>query len=209
VIPYALMYRLGLAPWERRDIAQTWRPMLDSPDAPAPGRAVDIGCGSGRDAVYLAKRGWRVTAVDFVDKALATAKQWAAEEGVQVEWVRGDVAELGRLGLAPGYDLLYDFGCIQGLPDAARHGAAAGLTELAAPGATLLVLAFKARRRVLLPRGMDEEDIVGLLGDGWDLAHSESIVTDDMPPPVRRANPTRYRMTRRAAPAAPSALQAG
>jgi SAM-dependent methyltransferase len=209
VIPYVLLYRLGLAPWERRDIAQAWRPILDGPDAPAPGRALDVGCGSGRDAVYLAKRGWRVTAVDFVAKALASAKERAAEEGVEVQWVRGDVAELGRLGLEPGYDLLYDFGCIQGLPDAARSGAAAGLTELAAPGATLLVLAFKARRRLMLPRGMDEEDIVALLRDGWDLAHSESVVTDDMPPPVRRANPTRYRMTRRTAAGAPSALQAG
>jgi 2-polyprenyl-3-methyl-5-hydroxy-6-metoxy-1,4-benzoquinol methylase len=83
VIPYGLMYRLGLAPWERRDVAESWRPMLDGPDAPAPGRALDVGCGSGRDAIYLAKRGWRVTAVDFVDKALATAKQRVAEEGVE------------------------------------------------------------------------------------------------------------------------------
>jgi SAM-dependent methyltransferase len=208
VIPYALMYRLALAPWERRDIAEAWRPILDGPDAPAPGRALDVGCGSGRDAVYLAKRGWQVSAVDFVDKALATARQRAAEEGVEVEWVRGDVAELGRLGLEPGYDLLYDFGCIQGLPDAARSDAAAGLTELASPGATLLMLAFKARRRVLLPRGMDKEDVVALLGAGWDLVHSESMVTEDTPLPVRRANPALYRMTQRTAAAAPAAFQA-
>lgn len=209
MIPYALMYRLGLAPWERRDVAESWRPMLDSADGLVPGRALDVGCGSGRDAVYLAKRGWRVTAVDFVDKALATAEQRAAEESVEVEVVRGDVAELGRLGLEPGYSLLYDFGCIQGLPDSARSGAAAGLTELAAPGATLLMLAFKARRRMVLPRGMDKEDLVALLGDGWDLEHSQSVVTEDMPPPVRRANPTAYRLTRRTGDATPSASEAG
>src|SRR5947207_7270599 len=76
--------------------------------------------------------------------------------------VRGDVGQLGRLGLEPGYSLLYDFGCIHGLPNSARTGAAAGLTELAAPGATLLLLAFKAGRRMVLPRGMDKDDIVGL-----------------------------------------------
>ena len=48
------------------------------PAPPVPGRALDIGCGSGRDAVYLAERGWRVTAVDSVDKALASAQQRAA-----------------------------------------------------------------------------------------------------------------------------------
>ena len=120
MIPYGLMYRLGFAPWERRDVEESWRPMLDGLDAPVPGCALDVGCGSGRDAVYLAKRGWRVTAVDFVEKALTSAEQRAAQEGVKVQSVRGDVAELARLGLKPGYNLLYDFGCIHGLPDSAR-----------------------------------------------------------------------------------------
>jgi SAM-dependent methyltransferase len=178
--------------------------MLEAPDAPVPGRALDVGCGSGRDAVYLAKRGWRVTAVDFVENALARAERRAAEEGVEVQWVRGEAAELARLGLDPGYSLLYDFGCIHGLPDPARRGAAAGLTELAAPGATLLILAFKAGRRVLLPRGMDEEDIVALLGDGWNLEQSQSVVREDMPAPARRASPTVYRLTRHTPAAAAS-----
>jgi SAM-dependent methyltransferase len=197
VIAYRLMYRLGFAPWERRDVEASWQPLLEGPDAPVPGRALDVGCGSGRDAVYLAKRGWRVTAIDFVDKALASARQRAAEERVDVQWIRGDVAELGQLGLEPGYGLLYDFGCIHGLPEPARRGAAAGLTDLAAPGATLLMLAFKAGRRMVLPRGIDREDVVALLGDGWELDHAHPVVTDDMPPPVRRAEPTLYRLARR------------
>ena len=197
MIPYRLMYRLGFAPWERRNVAESWQPLLEGPDAPEPGRALDIGCGSGRDAVHLAGRGWQVTAVEFVDKALARAKQRAAEEGVEVRWVRGDVGELGRLGLEPGYSLLYDIGCIQSLSDSARRGAAAGLTELAAPGARLLFFAFKAGRRIMLPRGMDREHVVALLGDGWELQHTQSVVTEDMPPPVRRAQPTLYRLARR------------
>ena len=204
MIPYGLMYRLGLAPWERRDVAGFWRGMLEETDAPEPGRALDIGCGSGRDAVHLAGRGWQVTAVDLVDKALARAKQRAAEEGVEVQWVRGDVGELGRLGLEPGYSLMYDVGCIQGLPDSARTGAAAGLTELAAPGAALILLAFKAARRMVLPRGMDSDDVVALLGHGWALDQAQSAVTEDMPPPVRRAEPAVYRLTRRSGvPASP------
>jgi SAM-dependent methyltransferase len=178
-------------------VAESWRPLLDGPHAPAPGRALDVGCGSGRDAVYLSKRGWKVTAVDSVEKALASARRRAAEEGVEVQWVTGDVAELGRLGLQPGYDLLYDFGCIHGLSDAARTGAAAGLTQLAAPAAILLITAFKAGRGVALPRGMDREDVVALLGDGWKLEESRSVVTEDAPTVLRRANPTVYRLTRR------------
>lgn len=189
MIPYRLWYALGLAPWERRNVPELWRPLFEGPLALEPGRALDIGCGSGRDAVHLAGHSWQVTAVEFVDKALARARQRAAEEGVEVQWVRGDVGELGRLGLEPGYSLLYDFGCIQGLSDSARRGAAAGLTELAAPGARLLFLAFKAARRIMLPRGMDREQLVALLGNGWDLQHAQSVVTEDMP--RRSAGPSR------------------
>ena len=149
---FQLMYRLGLAPWERRDVERSWRSLLDGPDALMPGRALDVGCGSGRDAVHLAKRGWQVTAVDFVDEALDKAKQRAAEQGVEVQWVRGDVAQVGQLGLEPGYTLLYDFGCIHGLSDAQRESAARGLSDLAAPGAVLLIGAFMAGRRRVLPR---------------------------------------------------------
>jgi SAM-dependent methyltransferase len=197
MVPYRLMYRLGFAPWERRNVPELWRPLFEGPDAMEPARALDIGCGSGRDAVHLAGRGWQVTAVEFVDKALARARQRAAEEGVEVQWVRGDVGELGLLGLEPGYSLMYDFGCIQGLPDAARGGAADGMTKLAAPGARLLLLAFKAGRRMVLPRGMDTTHVLDLFGNGWELQRAESAVIDDMPPPVRRAEPTLYRLARR------------
>jgi SAM-dependent methyltransferase len=59
-----------------------------------PGRALDLACGEGRNAVWLAERGWRTTAVDFSDVALAKAAQLAASRGVEVEWVLADVLEL-------------------------------------------------------------------------------------------------------------------
>jgi len=195
--PYKLMYRLGIAPWEWREVPETWQPILAGPDALEPGRALDIGCGTGRDAIYLSKHGWRVTGVDFAEDALAKAREHAANEGVQVEWIQGDVGRLDQVGLEPGYTLLYDFGCIQGLPDAARQGAANALTRLAAPGASLLIFAFKAGRHILLPRGMNQEDVVALLGGGWDFAEALRAKEDRMPRFVSRAGPTVYRLTRR------------
>ena len=193
-----MMYRFGFAPWERRDVERTWRPLLEGPDALAQGRALDVGCGSGRDAVYLAKHGWQVTGVDFADRGLKAARQRAQEEGVEVQWVKGDVAELGGLGLASGYDLLYDFGCMHLLPDGARQGLAMGLGDLAGGAATLLIAAFMAGRRILLPRGIDAAELVALLGDHWELRGKQSEVTDDMPSSIRRAQPTLYRLARRA-----------
>jgi SAM-dependent methyltransferase len=69
-----------------------------------PGRALDLACGSGRNAVWLAARGWEVTGVDFSDVALAQARALAAERGVEVEWVEGDLLdwEPGE----PAYDLV-------------------------------------------------------------------------------------------------------
>jgi SAM-dependent methyltransferase len=192
--PYKLMYRLGFAPWERRDVSETWSRLLDGLQ---PGRALDVGCGTGRDAVHLAKAGWRVTAVDNADAALAKARARAAEQSVEVEWIGADVSELGSLGLEPGYTLVYDFGCIQDLRDAARAGAAAGVTQLAAQGATLLLVAFSRGRRLYLPRGMDEDEVTALLRDGWELSGTQSVASEDMPAAVRRGRPTLYRLTRK------------
>lgn len=58
-----------------------------------PGRALDLACGEGRNAVWLAERGWRVTGVDFSDVALGKAERLAASRSVEVEWVLADVLE--------------------------------------------------------------------------------------------------------------------
>jgi len=56
-----------------------------------PGRALDVACGAGRNAVGLAERGWTVTGVDFSDVALTNARGLAAERGVEIEWVHADL----------------------------------------------------------------------------------------------------------------------
>ena len=59
----------------------------------APGRALDLACGEGRNAVWLAERGWEVIGVDFSDVALAKATELAANRGVEVDWVVADVLD--------------------------------------------------------------------------------------------------------------------
>ena len=58
-----------------------------------PGRALDLACGEGRNAIWLAQRGWRVTAVDFSSVGLHKARQLAAERDVAVEWVLADLLD--------------------------------------------------------------------------------------------------------------------
>lgn len=58
-----------------------------------PGSALDLGCGEGADAVWLADAGWDVTAMDFSAAGLARGAEKAQERGVQVEWVLADLAQ--------------------------------------------------------------------------------------------------------------------
>jgi ubiquinone/menaquinone biosynthesis C-methylase UbiE len=73
------------------------------------GLALDLGCGSGIWAVKLAARGWQVTGVDFVPKALRRARERAHEAGVELRLIEGDVTALRATGVGSGYRLL-DFG---------------------------------------------------------------------------------------------------
>jgi SAM-dependent methyltransferase len=66
--------------------------VLDALDGLAPGRALDLGCGNGRHAMWLAGRGWRVTAVDFSTEALRQARERAAATAIEVDWVEADLA---------------------------------------------------------------------------------------------------------------------
>jgi hypothetical protein len=59
------------------------------------------------------------------------------------------------------------------------------------------MFAFKAGRHILLPRGMDQGDVVSLLSEGWELAQTISVRDDRMPGFVGRAGPTVYRLSRR------------
>ncbi|MFO7572848.1 MAG: class I SAM-dependent methyltransferase [Gaiellaceae bacterium] len=59
----------------------------------APGRALDLACGEGQNAVWLATLGWRVTAVDFSDVAIAKARRRADEAGVEIELVCADLLD--------------------------------------------------------------------------------------------------------------------
>jgi 2-polyprenyl-3-methyl-5-hydroxy-6-metoxy-1,4-benzoquinol methylase len=134
-------------------------------DGLVPGRALDLACGAGRNAVWLAERGWTVTGVDFSDVALEHARRLSAARGVDVEWVQADVREWTPPAAA--YDLvaiLY----LQ-IPAEERrvvHGRAAAAV---APGGTLLVV------------GHDRENLVSGSGGPQDvrvLLDAEEVAGD-------------------------------
>ena len=102
----------------------------------APGRVLDMACGEGRNAVWLATRGWQATGVDFSEVALAKAGRLAADREVAVEWIAADVLEW--VPPTSAYDLVAVF-YLQ-LPAASRAGLFPRLAGALAPGGTLLVV---------------------------------------------------------------------
>lgn len=102
----------------------------------APGRALDLACGEGRNAVWLAERGWRVTGVDFSPVGLAKAGRLAKEHDVEVEWVEADVVEWEPPGAA--FDLVIVF--YLHLSAIERRRVLAHAQDALAPGGTLLVV---------------------------------------------------------------------
>jgi SAM-dependent methyltransferase len=96
---YRTAYRLGRPAWDTGE-PEPELEMLAL--GRVPGRALDLGCGTGTDAIDLARRGWQVVGIDFASEAIDKAKAKAAAAGVKVEFVVGDVSRLaGRRDHGP------------------------------------------------------------------------------------------------------------
>jgi SAM-dependent methyltransferase len=152
-----------------------------------PGRALDVGCGEGADAIWLASNGWTVTAIDVSEVALTRARAAAELAGVTVEWICGDALQTE---LPPrSYDLV----SMQypALPKAAGETAVRELLDTVLPGGLLLAVYHDLddeHREHMKSRGFNPADYVGaddlgpLLADDFNVElHSLELRID--PPP--------------------------
>jgi len=146
-----------------------------------PGRALDVGCGEGADAIWLAQRGWTVTAVDISDVAVGRAREAAEQVGVDVEWISGDALQTALP--AGSFDLV----SLQypALPKAGGDAAVRALLGTVRPGGVLLAVYHDLddeHREHMKERGFDPADYVGV----DDLA---SLLDDDFTVELREVAP--------------------
>lgn len=188
---WKLAYRLGLTPWERA--AEQGQDQLDAlldkvgADRSQPlGRALDIGCGTGKQTDNLAARGWDATGVDFVPLAIDKARA----RGGSASFVCGDVTDLRSLGLEP-FDFFLDIGCLHVFDRARRMAVSRGVTRLARPGAAMLLLAFQPNTLPFVPDGISQQDVEETYGD-WELVATEPADVSGMPKPLRKTAPRFY-----------------
>lgn len=187
---YELAYKVGFHPWE--DLAEhppfatkLLELVAREEDGRVPpfGPALDLGCGSAVWGVRLAQRGWEVTGVDMVQKALRRAGERIAEAGVQMRLVHGDVTALRESDVGSGYRLVVDTGTFHGLTNAQQEAMGREVTAIAAPDATLLLDCFAPRRRGPLPRGASRADVQRAF-PAWEVTDVE--VADTEPDPLAR-----------------------
>jgi len=134
-----------------------------------PGRALDVGCGEGADAVWLARRGWQVTALDVSRVALERAKHHARDAGVHVAWVHAGLVE-AELPVG-GFDLVSaQYAVLRKTTGAVAERI---LVDLVAPGGTLLVVHHAVDPEHVHEGGFDPAlyalpaDIAAVLDTGW------------------------------------------
>lgn len=160
------MYRDRKAPWDPEPNETLAEVAEDLP----PGHALDMGCGEGADAIWLAARGWRVTAADVSAAALDRAR--AADGAGRVTWLQADFEAwdppAGAFDLVSAHFLH--------VPPAARPAFFARLARATRPGGTLLFVAHHPSDLVTMPWRpkipdlyFTAEEVVAALGPGWEV----------------------------------------
>ena len=166
---YRITYRHGRPRW---DSSEPHRELVDLVAGRPPGRAVDLGCGTGADVLYLAQPGWDVVGVDFVPEAVETARKRAVDAELSPRFVLGDVTRLRQAGVEGPFDLIMDTGCYHGIAEGLRDAYAAEVTAVAAPGADFFVAGISdppATWRLLGARGVSADDLLRHFGTDFDL----------------------------------------
>ena len=146
-----------------------------------PGRALDVGCGEGADAVWLALRGWRVTALDVSQVALERARKAAHDAGADVEWVHAGLLE-APIG-TERFDLVNaQYPALLRTP---AHDAERALLAAVAPGGTLLMVHHThfdpahAKEHGFDPADyVTPADVLAMLDDNWILQVDETRPRD-------------------------------
>ena len=199
---YKIAYAVGFTPWEQSAKADAGRMEAffrrEESERGGPGKALDIGCGTGMHTLTLARIGWDVTGIDLVERALAKARERLAAAHTSATIVKADATSLPADVVGDGFDFVLDLGCFHGLKPAEQASMARAVTARTKPDATLLMFAFgKPVGPPFMPTGATRAEIEGAYTD-WVVVDVVKPPTDVLPKIARKGDPTFYRLQRRA-----------
>lgn len=134
------------------------------------GNALDLGCGTGTNMLYLAKHGWSVTGIDFVPKAIRQAQKKL--KGFEPTLLVADVTNLASMQIPGPYDLILDIGCFHNLSFIQREKVVSGMRFWLKPGASIMIYAFQ-RISDTESRGISREEMLATFKEGFELLNIE------------------------------------
>lgn len=144
------------------------------------GTILDVGCGSGENALLFAGRGQRVTGIDFVDEAIRRARVKAAERGLSVEFLVKDALALEDWGQR--FDSVIDCGLFHALSDDDRGRYVQGLSAVVEPGGRLFLMCRSDQdTEVAGPRRISRPEILSAFATGWTVESIEPSRFDGNP----------------------------
>jgi SAM-dependent methyltransferase len=200
---YNVFYQFGITPWEGDPIqgpaAQQIAILFDREEKSRRlpyGPALDLGCGSGIWTVRLAQRGWEITGIDVVPKAIRRARERAQAAGVDAQFVVGDVTALREAGVGSDFRFVLDFECFNHLNNVQRRAVGREVTAVAAPDATILMLVWAPGRRWPLAPGASRSQIEAAF-PGWTVICEDAYAArSTLPSWLKNVDMRYYRLAR-------------
>lgn len=151
-------YKHGDTPWDTGFPPSELKKVLESGIVSPGGHALDLGCGTGTNAIYLAQKGFDVTAVDVSNVAIKKAKEKAKIAKAHVQFIQANAPELHITG--EPFDFIFDRGCFHAIDDADRIKYTKMLERLTNDESTFLLLCGNAKEpREDGPPTVKEEEI--------------------------------------------------
>lgn len=173
-------YRTGSTPWDTGQPSSELCRVIEVQRV-QPCRAIDIGCGYGTNAIWLAQQGFTVTAVDISSTAVERARERAKQACVTLQFIQADL--LAKADLGGQYDFLFDRGCYHVLRQINQPASLALFRQLSCVGSLALVLTGNAREpRKPGPPTMSEAELGAELGQVFEFVELREIRFDPTSP---------------------------
>ena len=165
---YRLAYRSGTPRWNSTDPLPE---LAELARHRAPGRALDLGCGTGSNVIYLTRLGWEAIGVDFAPQAIEIARSRAAAAGASARFIVGDVTRLRDAGISGSFDLVIDIGCYHAIPASRRDAYRTQVAAVTRPGGDLYLAGVAdppATWHLLGATGLNARDLQRRFGADFD-----------------------------------------
>jgi SAM-dependent methyltransferase len=195
---YKLLYQFGMTPWEEDPLhgaaaeqISTLFAREESCRKPSDWSVLDLGCGRGIWSIRLAERGWKVTGVDVIPKAITGARERAKAAGVDARFVEGNVTALRAANVGSDFRFVLDFECFNHLNDVQRKAVGREVSAVAGQDATILMLVWAPGRRGPFPPGASRSNIEAAF-PGWKIINEDVYAARESLPEFLKKTDLRF-----------------